>query len=286
MENQTSVVKMRADRILKSIRDNIPPGYVLGRTGTGDGPVGLIKIDDLISSKFGSSAPITVHDTDIIMSDVTTNDVSTTKHGFAPKAPNDATKFLDGTGAYSVPAGTVTTATAVSFHPGFQSGRYYGPPYVSTAGTMSIAANVLYVCPFYCPVQTTFTKMSFYCSTLAAGKSIELGVYDNVNGIPEHKEYDCGNISVGSTGLKEITGLALSLAPGWHFLVAASDGTPQIYSFGSTTLIGWLIGNPTLPPAPQLNMTGSWTYSANALPSTFGSVTYGTSVMPALFLRL
>jgi len=36
--------------------------------------------------------------------DITTNNVSTTKHGFAPKAPNDATKYLDGTGAYSTPA--------------------------------------------------------------------------------------------------------------------------------------------------------------------------------------
>ena len=42
-------------------------------------------------------------DADLSVSDVTTNNVSTTKHGFAPKAPNDATKYLDGTGAYSVP---------------------------------------------------------------------------------------------------------------------------------------------------------------------------------------
>lgn len=41
----------------------------------------------------------------LALTDITTNDVSTTKHGFAPKAPNDATKYLDGTGAYSVPAG-------------------------------------------------------------------------------------------------------------------------------------------------------------------------------------
>jgi hypothetical protein len=36
---------------------------------------------------------------------VTTNDVSITKHGFVPKAPNDATKYLNGVGAYAVPAG-------------------------------------------------------------------------------------------------------------------------------------------------------------------------------------
>lgn len=39
------------------------------------------------------------------LTDITTNDVSTTKHGLAPKLPNDATKYLDGTGAYTVPAG-------------------------------------------------------------------------------------------------------------------------------------------------------------------------------------
>lgn len=46
-----------------------------------------------------------VTDATISTSDITTNDVSITKHGWAPKAPNDATKYLDGTGAYSIPAG-------------------------------------------------------------------------------------------------------------------------------------------------------------------------------------
>lgn len=51
------------------------------------------------------SANVTVSGADLGMSDVTTNNVSITQHGFAPKAPNDATKYLDGTGAWSVPAG-------------------------------------------------------------------------------------------------------------------------------------------------------------------------------------
>jgi hypothetical protein len=41
-----------------------------------------------------------VKDSDLAMSDTVANNVSTSKHGFAPKAPNDATQFLDGTGAY------------------------------------------------------------------------------------------------------------------------------------------------------------------------------------------
>lgn len=46
----------------------------------------------------------TVTDANLSTSDVTTNDVSTTKHGFAPKAPNDTTKFLRGDGTWAVPA--------------------------------------------------------------------------------------------------------------------------------------------------------------------------------------
>jgi hypothetical protein len=57
--------------------------------------------------------PAPVTEANITLSDVTTDNVSTTKHGFAPKAPNDATKYLDGTGAYTVPAGGGGGATDV-----------------------------------------------------------------------------------------------------------------------------------------------------------------------------
>lgn len=43
-----------------------------------------------------------VVEADITLAANTTNDVSTARHGFAPILPNDVTKFLDGTGAYTV----------------------------------------------------------------------------------------------------------------------------------------------------------------------------------------
>ena len=43
----------------------------------------------------------TVTDANLSTSDVTTNNVSTSKHGFTPKAPNDSKKYLDGTGAWT-----------------------------------------------------------------------------------------------------------------------------------------------------------------------------------------
>ena len=48
----------------------------------------------------GANIKALVTDANLSTTDITTNDVSTSKHGFAPKAPNDGTKFLDGTGAY------------------------------------------------------------------------------------------------------------------------------------------------------------------------------------------
>lgn len=50
----------------------------------------------------------------LVITDVTTNNVSTTAHGFAPKAPNDNTKFLDGTGAWSVPSAGAAAANTLT----------------------------------------------------------------------------------------------------------------------------------------------------------------------------
>lgn len=72
---------------------------------------GLPPAGDATKFLNGAATPAyaKVKDSDLAVSDVTSNDVSITAHGFAPKAPNDATKFLDGTGAYSVPAGGAGT---------------------------------------------------------------------------------------------------------------------------------------------------------------------------------
>lgn len=48
----------------------------------------------------------TLAESALALTDITTDNVSTSAHGFAPKLPNDATKYFDGTGVYSVPAGS------------------------------------------------------------------------------------------------------------------------------------------------------------------------------------
>lgn len=60
----------------------------------------------------GSNSVSGISETMLSTSDITTLDVSTTKHGFAPKAPNVAAQFLNGVGAYSVPTFKALTGIA------------------------------------------------------------------------------------------------------------------------------------------------------------------------------
>ena len=56
-----------------------------------------------------------VTDATLTLTDVTTNDVSITKHGFAPKAPNDTTKFLRGDATWNTAGVTIdSNATATT----------------------------------------------------------------------------------------------------------------------------------------------------------------------------
>jgi len=63
----------------------------------------------------GANLKTIVTDANLITSDITTNNVSTTKHGFVPKAPNNTTQFLraDATWA-TVPTGLTVGTTAVT----------------------------------------------------------------------------------------------------------------------------------------------------------------------------
>lgn len=66
---------------------------------------GLTAPNDVTTFLNGAIPPAfaKVKDSDLSTSDITTNNVTTAKHGFTPKLPGDATKYLDGTGAYTVP---------------------------------------------------------------------------------------------------------------------------------------------------------------------------------------
>jgi hypothetical protein len=75
--------------------------------GGGSGVIQLLAGFGIALSPGGGTGTVTISctidDATLPMSDITTNNVSTSQHGFVPKLPNDATKFLNGQGAFTVP---------------------------------------------------------------------------------------------------------------------------------------------------------------------------------------
>jgi hypothetical protein len=59
--------------------------------------------DDTANTLTASVKDASVTEAKLSLSDVTTANVTTTQHGLVPKAPNVATQYLDGTGAWSTP---------------------------------------------------------------------------------------------------------------------------------------------------------------------------------------
>ena len=110
------------------------------------------------------------------LADVTTLDVSTSRHGFAPKAPNDTAKFLRGDGTWAEPAAgsvvgyaqhflaTTSPMTASSYH--FFGGQAFTLTqldgaqrvYVPKAGTIKVA----YITHFAATITGSGENISVY----------------------------------------------------------------------------------------------------------------------------
>lgn len=85
--------------------------------GNGTSPILALAVNATATSKYlqqvSSGAPgwTQVTDADLSLSNISTNDVSTAAHGFAPILPNNSAKFLDGTGHYTTPILTLVAQT-------------------------------------------------------------------------------------------------------------------------------------------------------------------------------
>lgn len=300
-------IKNPPDRTIRGIRDTIPPGYILGRTAEGEGPVHLISFRSIAgeASKYGASlggggvTSVTLTmDSGLYTvagspgaSLTATLDTQAPNKVFAGPVSGAAAKptfrFLTAADVPSLPY----APTTIAFHPGFQSGRYYTTPTNTQQNGIAFPPNILFAIPFFCPKDTTFTKASILIWAYATtGQHLSFGVYSNVNGVPDTLEYDGGEMTIPGTLITmEQTGLAWALTAGWHWLATWTDDTSLTCrgenATASTDLGQWLRGQGVINEINNI-IRADATYAA-AFPATFPTVIHDSGMnCPLVFLRL
>lgn len=194
----------------------------------------------------------TVTEADQTLADNTTNNVSTSKHGYAPKAPNDATKYLDGTGAYSVPAGSGGSSTIVP-----PQGRLSLTSGVAVMTTDATAQGTVYYVPYTGKYLPIYSGSAWSMLSFGTGISLTLNSTDNLL----TKLYDIFCYSNSGTA-------TLGTGPAWSntATITVTIATPAVVSWTSHGLVE---GDPvvfTTTGALPTGITAGTTYFVSKSP--------------------
>lgn len=210
----------------------------------------------------------------------------------ATVAAGDALSARDLVLFHSITAGAPRVDYADHFNPwlraALRSGRYYGGK-VSNPGvttTFTVTANVHYALPFILDKRTQFQALAAAVTTLHAS-NFRLGLYAHENGLPGSLILDAGEVSAGSTGVKDFAA-SLTLDPGIYWLTSVYAGTPTMRAAGfhtaaaNTPELAQLLGIGT-PGTFDTRVSNALTYGA--LPATFGAVSYAAGESPGHWLK-
>ena len=226
----------------------------------------------------------------ITLVDVVTNDVSITKHGLAPKAPNDATKFLNGTGVYAVPAGGATDKDIHYFRQiGTTFERWYVAGMINQSSwtTGALVANIMRAVPFISGRGGTLDRIAMNVSTGVAGNA-RIGIYDSTsdtNLYPNALIVDSGVIDVTTAEVKSVI-ISTVLDPNkLYWFVVLSDVAPTLRGMNGGSISAVMGITSAIGVTMDMFLSVSQTYGA--LPATFpagGGMNAG-GVTPAIAVR-
>lgn len=160
-------------------------------------------------------------DANLQTSDIVTNDISITKHGFCPKAPNDVTKFLRGDATWDVPGGGGGLEETIIGK--FWAGDFdYFEANIAPLD-LDVGANVLKIkrqlfddtteefvnFQIFCPSdlasgETIYIDIYGYATTATASKNVKMKFYHSARAVGEtwdaaYSTDDSGDVAVSGT---------------------------------------------------------------------------------------
>jgi hypothetical protein len=221
-------------------------------------------------------------ESDISISDVTTGNVSTAKHGFCPKAPNDTTQFLRGDGTWAVPPAGGSSGVSYMFPPKLISNVYFCPFDFTAVTTQALTANRIYVAPFILGRNLTITTIAIQVTSAgSSGTLAQVGIYSNgSDNAPASILYNTSDLDTASTGVKTYPNQSWQLQAGTvYWLAVQGSGAPTLRAITQAMGLVYLSGTTG-------TFTGCYYYAAASygLPNSLESVTWAyQSNFPAAF---
>jgi len=135
---------------------------------------------------------------------------------------------------------TRITQPPVFYHPGIRSSPtsyYLAATKVAGTGTSALVADRIYYLPFFLP-GLVVDRLGI--ETTAGAGNARLGLYTNLNGMPDTLILDGGVLDISSSAVLETTITATTLPATWVWMCAAVSSTPTVRSAtaSGTSIIG------------------------------------------------
>ena len=167
-----------------------------------------------------------------------------------------------------------------------------GLPYFShpsnnnTFGTNAWTADTLKATPFLCPRRLTLGGIAIRVTTTGTATLARLGIYkDDGNFYPGALLADFGTVGIGTTGLKEISGLSQILeANRVYWMATLLDGGVTLNVTTPSNIIGAIGTDPVTTQQGCAEWTVAQLFGALPDPYTAGAV-YSTGGTRLVFMR-
>jgi len=227
---------------------------------------------------------------DLILSDVTTLNADINKHGFLPKLPNDASKYLNGVGQFTTPL------ISVPMYGGYyKAGTNLYETWYSTLGVGNIQnitvyayANQLIAVPFVITKNITLDKIAMVIRQTSAN-NFYYGIYNDDGNVFPNQLLVTSDLKSASTLGAKITDVNITLEAGLYWSAVITNGTIGFGGLDSLSILSWLgFGNyieGTTMKNPITGVRANMTF--DSLPNTFPQSGISTSQSaPFLLFRV
>ncbi len=163
--------------------------------------------------------------------------------------------------------------------PVIRSTAWHNLPPQGNPGTATVPADRLFALPLWPGRSCTLTAAAVNVTLALVGGNIRMGLYASDGALPGSLVADYGTVTVGVTGIRQITGLSTALRPVLHYFAVARQG--GVLNLGLSSRDTW---DPIVSEASPLLDANRNTYYrdgvSGALPSTFGAIA-GTAQGPS-----